>query len=695
MNISKVSFEEANINTKFHRDLLKQKHGISGTGITHYDISGKGYGKIKNGIQIIVYIEQEDEETLRNIPFQIEGYEVVYRVIGRVRTLDCLPISIGYQNQNLAFTNRERPIKSGSSVGHYTITAGTIGGFPVDDTTGQKVLLSNNHVLAVNWGETLLGLKGDAILQPGPCCIAGRCTDCGQNPVDKVASLERWEQVKLKSTNEKNLIDCGIAKLDTGIEISDTTLCNYIQDRWIDPQVGMFVKKSSRTSECNEGYIEAINVEIDVQGSNSSTDICTFSDQISILGSTEPFAKGGDSGSIAVHTDTNNIVGLVFAGDGTTSFMNRIENVQNLLNVSFGLKAPDPPTQERHKECKNVNNIPTCVPIRGAGIDECKTDIPDCRPVDPCSQLTPCYPDYKVLNLGFVYNTAPFEMEFFPCDIIYETYSGTTSCGNPSTFSYGIWTSLRIYEAGSYNIIFSYEHPVELQVTESICQTFNVGTVSFGFTSNDKPFVPGHYKNLRVAIEKISSYNCPTTQQNIDNNKNKNSSKFIFHLNNHNYINKNNYYSLVTGQGCTELNVKRTIGEGYSYDFDTKTCIRNDEYGPFFCTSDCNLYGTRTYECLTFYGNRNCIAFANGSHNLKECQDICLKYKCISNQYNKACVPYINGFDSYQKCEDNCSIHILPTTTKSNNNTKKILLGVGIIAVGLFIFRRTNNKNRL
>lgn len=44
---------------------------------------------------------------------------------------------------------RIRPLEIGSSVGHYEITAGTIGGFARDRSGGDRVyVLSNNHVLA-------------------------------------------------------------------------------------------------------------------------------------------------------------------------------------------------------------------------------------------------------------------------------------------------------------------------------------------------------------------------------------------------------------------------------------------------------------------------------------------------------------------------------------------------------------------
>lgn len=79
--------------------------------------------------------------------------------------------------------DRYRPtIPAGVSIGHYKVTAGTLGAIVFDKATGEPLLLSNNHVLA-NSNDSLIG---DPILQPGP-------TDHGVRPDDVVAQLHRYE----------------------------------------------------------------------------------------------------------------------------------------------------------------------------------------------------------------------------------------------------------------------------------------------------------------------------------------------------------------------------------------------------------------------------------------------------------------------------------------------------------------------
>lgn len=90
---------------------------------------------------------------------------------------------VGYLQAQQATSPRQRfrPVPAGVSIGHYQVTAGTLGAVVRDRTTGARLILSNNHVLANN----NVAVIGDPILQPG-------ATDGGMNPGDVVAYLERF-----------------------------------------------------------------------------------------------------------------------------------------------------------------------------------------------------------------------------------------------------------------------------------------------------------------------------------------------------------------------------------------------------------------------------------------------------------------------------------------------------------------------
>jgi hypothetical protein len=97
-----------------------------------------------------------------------------------------------------AFTARERPATSGISVGHFNITAGTIGALVTDNGDGTTCLLSNNHVLA----DENAGVVGDAIIQQGSF-------DGGGAPADTIATLKRFVMI----TATGNTVDAAIGEV--------------------------------------------------------------------------------------------------------------------------------------------------------------------------------------------------------------------------------------------------------------------------------------------------------------------------------------------------------------------------------------------------------------------------------------------------------------------------------------------------
>jgi hypothetical protein len=115
------------------------------------------------------------------IPPELEGMRTDVYEVGYLRAQQ-------FQAQDPK--GRFRPIISpGVSIGHFKVTAGTFGAFVTDKSTGERLILSNNHVLA-NSNDALVG---DAILQPG-------AIDGGNNPSDAVATLERF--IKLRFTDD-------------------------------------------------------------------------------------------------------------------------------------------------------------------------------------------------------------------------------------------------------------------------------------------------------------------------------------------------------------------------------------------------------------------------------------------------------------------------------------------------------------
>ncbi len=100
---------------------------------------------------------------------------------------------------------RNRPLRIGGSIGHFKITAGTLGCFvtPRGSAKDEDWILSNNHVLA----DENQAAIGDAILQPGD-------VDGGNRPADVVGDLKKFIPLKRR----KNLVDAAVATIEKGIE---------------------------------------------------------------------------------------------------------------------------------------------------------------------------------------------------------------------------------------------------------------------------------------------------------------------------------------------------------------------------------------------------------------------------------------------------------------------------------------------
>lgn len=132
-------------------------------------------GVVTDEPSVVVLVQQKKPEAGlaegARIPKEINGIKTDVYEVGYLQAHQAMPP----QRQRL------RPVPGGASIGHYKVTAGTLGVLVRDRTTGERLILSNNHVLA-NSNEAL---QGDPILQPG-------ATDGGFNPADIVARLERF-----------------------------------------------------------------------------------------------------------------------------------------------------------------------------------------------------------------------------------------------------------------------------------------------------------------------------------------------------------------------------------------------------------------------------------------------------------------------------------------------------------------------
>lgn len=331
---------------KLHQAELMRKRNVVGVGIG-YKVSG---GKVTDKLSLVSLVEAKvDPAKLSKsdlIPAEIQGATTDVIQVGKI---------VAYP----ARTDRWRPAPPGVSLGHYEITAGTFGAVVRDVSTGKRLILSNNHVLANSNG----GKTGDSILQPGPA-------DGGRDPQDRIATLERFITIKMDGDSDDDEPTCGIVQFITSFlntlaklfgsshrvqakriltaataNLVDAALAKPIDDSQIladiidlgkinkvrEAELNMAVTKSGRTTGTTEGQITTLNAMIQVgYGGNL---VATFEDQILTTNMSEP----GDSGSLLVSKVDKAAVGLLFAGSDTVTVHSPIQFVMNALNIDFNI----------------------------------------------------------------------------------------------------------------------------------------------------------------------------------------------------------------------------------------------------------------------------------------------------------------------------------------------------------------------
>ncbi len=271
---------------------------------------------------LVVYVESEaNEDQVRREMVDTMGIQAA--------SSDDLPVEVVVTGRIDAYsTNRSkfRPAPGGVSVGHFKITAGTIGGWArgrSGDRVRRLLMLSNNHVLA----NSNAAQFGDSIIQPGRA-------DGGLNPADRIAILERFVKIDF-SPGAVNFIDaatgwCWVDRVRRDhVYHGNNSVAKFfkIGNTVVEPFVNMVVGKTGRTTDLTQGLIQAVGVSINVNF--GAAGVAHFRDQFAVKRSSAgDFSAGGDSGSIVWQWTTGMpAVGLLFAGGGGTTFCNRMSRV--------------------------------------------------------------------------------------------------------------------------------------------------------------------------------------------------------------------------------------------------------------------------------------------------------------------------------------------------------------------------------
>jgi hypothetical protein len=176
------------------------------------------------------------------------------------------------------------------------------------------------------------GRVGEGISQPGLVDY-----NCGVPPI--VANLSNFVRISFAS-RRTNVADAAIAQIIPGqVRIGGDILdVGQISGSTVPPTIGLAIQKSGRSTGRTLGTIAAIDATIHVRyfsrcGSRLGR-TATFVNQIVINGTA--FSAAGDSGSLILdRASPPNAVGLLFAGNATTTVCNPIDDVLGTLGVSL------------------------------------------------------------------------------------------------------------------------------------------------------------------------------------------------------------------------------------------------------------------------------------------------------------------------------------------------------------------------
>ena len=151
---------------------IMAKRNVVGLGVGYKNRLGESTGEES----VVILVQQKKPKSA------LTADDFIPPIVDGVKT-DVIEVGI-LRAQNMQ-RGRFRPImQPGVSIAHYMVGAGTFGAVVRDRDTNEKLILSNNHVLANSNGARI----GDPILQPGEL-------DGGVHPSDVIAYLERYQQL--------------------------------------------------------------------------------------------------------------------------------------------------------------------------------------------------------------------------------------------------------------------------------------------------------------------------------------------------------------------------------------------------------------------------------------------------------------------------------------------------------------------
>jgi hypothetical protein len=323
--------------TELFQNPTTRSVGIGGHG------TGYGFHVIRNAAQIVplsapalgsmalphmirnvpvsIFDRRAEIEPHLKVPFSGPGSPGMASLVPEQKTHN--PLVCGLQIENFDDDTRTGTIAGGH------IIIGSIGCFVVLPSNNTAIL-SNNHVVA---GENR-GINGtDRIMQPGSGAFS---------LPNQAATLTNYVRLATTAAGVTpstggvafNDVDAGVGTLRSGVAWNQ----DYLPTRTVAPPTGTAVAaigddvyKVGRTTGLTFGVVTSVSAV--VGPILYAPGLCWFQHSIAIEGKNGTmFSDHGDSGSAIIKQSTGQVIGLLYAGNGTDTFACPINDVLQALN---------------------------------------------------------------------------------------------------------------------------------------------------------------------------------------------------------------------------------------------------------------------------------------------------------------------------------------------------------------------------
>lgn len=280
--------------------------------------------------KVVLYVDRTEPSALAGLPTTYNSLPVIIKDIGRVKLLNSIGASIGTQIQY--------------SGGNKTIrTTGSLGMFLFDGKSNNTYLITNNHVIALDFASLNLAKVGLPVYSPS-------LTDSPQASI--IADLEYWNRVEASNNNE---IDFAMARIkpNTTISLSPMVNTSYIIDNRrgtsnlarlkqllinnLKPK--LTIHKFGRTTGHTFGTIFDTSATVKIKDLTGTQDVI-FDNTIIVEHDGSGIAREGDSGSVGFLIDGNRLVpvALLFAGSDRVTLFNNLVNVIDFIAARYNIE---------------------------------------------------------------------------------------------------------------------------------------------------------------------------------------------------------------------------------------------------------------------------------------------------------------------------------------------------------------------